>query len=216
MNNLFKVLTVGAIALTPVFVSNNHADAALITNVTASSTASYLAGSLSNITNGTNLSTPLSLSSTFAASEFNWAIEGMTATIVFNLNGTYNLDAFSYWTTDGGYAPYGIKGVTIETSLDGSNYTVLAGAPTSFNEGDISSTATENAQQVNLSTPVQASYVEFVVTSNYYEEGDITSVGAVEFDGTPVSSVPEPMSIAGTILAGGIGIVLKRQRVNQI
>ena len=99
-------------------------------------------GSLNYTVNGAGLpgNTP-SLTGTHAARNFsnnawlgNYSLGG---NITFNLNGSYSLAGFSFWNLSGqgNSADYGIKGVTVQASTDGTTFTTISGAPTEFSKG---------------------------------------------------------------------------------
>jgi hypothetical protein len=168
--------------------------------------------SINTVANGSGLSS-LSLNATHASPLFGnaWASDSgiTTGNITFNLNGLYSLAGFSLWNfNQPTLFSWGINGVNIQTSTDGTNFNTAIGAPTQF---AIATSSTQNPEQFSFA-PVNASYVRFQVLSNY---GNSTQVGLseVQFDGTAasVTSVPEPVTIFGTLMGLGGGAALKRR-----
>ena len=165
-------------------------------------------GGIDNIVNGSGLSS-LSLTATHSqATEFNgWAsvTNASTGNFTFNLNGLYNLAGFSVWNWNNN-TNFGINGVNILTSTDGSNFTTVTGAPTQFARGVNQAAAAP--QQFSFSA-VDAAYVRFSVQSN---QGSGIGLAEVQFDGTTAAtSVPEPFTIVGTLVGLGSGAALKRR-----
>ena len=127
----------------------------------------------------------------------------------FNLNGSHKLAGFSFWNFNGNNFR-GIKDVTVKYSTDGTNFTTITGAPTQFAIG--ASYAAEPPEQFSFS-PVVASHVQFVVSSNYGSAAG-SGFSEAQFDGTPAQpqSVPEPSSLLA-LLAFGLGGVSLRKRL---
>lgn len=132
-----------------------------------------------------------------------------TGNITFNLNGTYSLAGFSFWNFNGNNQ-VGINGVTVQSSTDGTNFSTIADAPTQFAIGTF---ADVTPPEIVSFSPVTASYVRFVVTSNY--GATVTGFSEVQFDGTPVTpaATPEPGTVLGLLAIGG-GLVATRRRRN--
>jgi F5/8 type C domain len=212
VNNQHLAIGLATLALSVANIPT--ARAALITGVTATTDMGTQGGtSLTGIINGTGLPGNVpSLSGQHAIpSNFNyWASQNNTITgnVTFNLNGTYNLTSFSLWNYGAsGFGTPGVKGVTIQTSIDGTNFTTLLGAPTQFAEV---AGSTRNPEIINFA-PVDAAYVKFQILSNYGYPTN-TALSEVQFNGTAVAtSVPEPLTILGTLTAFGGGAALKRR-----
>jgi hypothetical protein len=182
----------------------------LINGVTASTDMGENSGSsINNIVNGSGLSS-LSLTATHAqAIPTNaWGSITQTGNITFNLNGLYSLAGFSLWNFNfASLFPVGVNGVNVQTSTDGSNFTPVIGAPTQF--AIATNSINENPEQFSFA-PVDAAYVKFNVLSNY--GGGFTGLAEVQFDGSPAAtSVPEPVTIFGTLMGLGGGAALKRR-----
>ena len=203
--------TISAIALTAAVVAIapiGNAEAALITGVTVSTDMKSFGGyDIQNIVNGSGLDS-LSLTATHAdvTPTNSWAssFETPTGTIDFNLNGQHSLQGFSIWNNADN--TFGIQGVTISTSIDGSTCTALSGAPTQFAQG---ANGAEAAQQFAFA-PTQANYVRFNVLSNY--GAFATTLSEVQFDGTSATAptaVPTPALLSGLI---GLGVAALRKR----
>lgn len=165
---------------------------------------------INDVANGSGLSS-LSLNATHAEAAFGnaWASDsGITVgNITFNLNGLYSLAGFSLWNFNASpIFSWGINGVNIQTSTDGTNFTTVTGAPTQF---AIATSTTQNPEQFSFA-PANAAYVRFQVSSNY--GGGNTGLSEVQFDGSPsATSVPEPLTIVGTLVGLGSGAALKRR-----
>jgi F5/8 type C domain len=165
---------------------------------------------INDVANGSGLSS-LSLNATHAeAFPGNaWAndIRITTGNITFNLNGLYSLAGFSLWNFNnaGSTFSWGINGVNIQTSTDGTNFNTVSGAPAQF---AIATSTTQNSERFSFA-PATAAYVRFQVLSNY--GGTNTGLSEVQFDGTPATSVPEPFTIVGTLVGLGSGAALKRR-----
>ena len=202
--------TISAIALTAAVVAiapMGNAEAALITGVTVSTDMKSFGGyDIQNIVNASGLDS-LSLTATHAdvTPTNSWAssFETPTGTIDFNLNRQYSLQGFSIWNNADN--TFGIQGVNISTSLDGSAYTALSGAPTQIALG---ANGAEAAQQFAFA-PTLANYVRFNVLSNY--GAPATSLSEVQFDGTATdpTAVPTPALLPGLI---GLGVAALRKR----
>ncbi len=191
-----------------------NAQAALINGVTVTTDMGSLDifTNINNIVNGSGLpgNTPSltgnhrsGFTGTYWLSNYNV----ITGNITFNLNGTYSLGGFSLWNSNSENS-WGVKGVNVLTSTDGSNFTTLAGSPTQF-EIEYYFSA-ESPEQFSFA-PVTASYVRFQVLSNYGYPV-LTGLSEVQFDGTPAATaVPEPLTIFGTLAGLGGGAALKRR-----
>lgn len=201
-----KPLVVSTAALGLIFGVAQNAQAALITGITASTDMGSNGTNIINTVNGQGLpgNTP-SLTGTHALAAFNaWAGSQSTGNITFNLNGSYSLTGFSFWNLNNPGNTAGIKDVTVQSSTNGTTWTTIAGAPTQF---AIAANAPQSPEQFSFS-PVTASFVRFVVASNWGFSG-ATGFSEVQFDGTPV---PEPSSLLA-LLAFGLGGVSLRKRL---
>ena len=94
--------------------------------------------------------------------------------------------------------------MTVKYSTDGNTFTTITGAPTQFAIG--ANAAAEPPEQFSFS-PVVASHVQFVVSSNHGSPL-ATGFSEAQFDGTPV---PEPLTILGTGVVLGAIPVLKKE-----
>ena len=169
--------------------------ASVVTGVTASTNLGTNFGSnITHITDGTGLSS-YSLSATHNAGTTGnaWVGRSTVGTIDFNLHGSYALTTLAVWNLNANFPSYGIKALTISSSIDGITYTSLAGAPTVFAMG--ASNTSELAEIFSLGVATTASYVRFSVASNY--GGAAAAMSEVMFDTTPIATtVPEPASLA--------------------
>jgi F5/8 type C domain len=191
--------------------SASTAQAVIIGGVTATTDmtpfdASY--GVIDNIVNGSGLSS-LSLTATHInariPTDTGWASTFGTSTgdFTFKLNGLYNLAGFSVWNWNNNNE-WGVKGVNILTSTNGTNFTAVAGAPTQFAQG---AAGVAEAPERFSFAPVNASYVRFSVLSN---QGAGIGLAEVQFD-SAAAAVPEPFTVLGTLTAIGGGAALKRR-----
>ena len=168
--------------------------ASVITGVTASTDlGSSFGSSIANIANGVGL-TSYSLTATHNAGTNGnaWVGSRTVGTIDFNLHGSYAITTMAIWNLNAQFPSYGIKNLTISSSMDGISYTSLAGAPTVFAMG--ANFTSEPAEIFSLGLATTASYVRFSVASNY--GGAAAAMSEVMFATTPLATVPEPASLA--------------------
>ena len=204
--------TISAIAVTAAVIAivpMSNAEAALITGVTASTDMGTFGFGydIQNVVNGSGLDS-LSLTATHAdvsgANSWFSAAGISTRTIDFNLNGQYNLQGFSVWNLFS--TSIGIKGVNISTSLDGTNYQALSGAPTQFGFNN-----NQKPEQFAFASTL-AQHVRFAVLSSYSPNFPAYGLSEVQFDGTSATTptaVPTPALLPGLI---GLGVAALRKR----
>ena len=192
-----------------------NAQASLIPNITASTNmGSAFSTNIANTVNGAGLpsNTPSLTGSHAAATVTNaWFGTALTGNITFNLNGSYSLAGFSFWNFNRYLFSWGIKDVTVQSSSDGTTWTTIAGAPVQF---AIASNAPIPPAVYSFS-PVTASFVRFVVASNW---GSVNGTGfsEVQFNRTPdqppqLQSVPEPSSLLALLAFGLAGVGLRKR-----
>ena len=193
-----------------------HAQAALITGVTASTDMGTLGGfvDLNATVDGSGLpgDTP-ALTGTHAAFTSSppntWLGSSVTGNITFDLGGSFDLAGFSFWNYNGTNTA-GIQNVTVQSSTDGVIFTDIVGAPTVFAIGN--SSAPQDPELFSF-TPVTTSFVRFVVGSNY-GSGAGTGFAEVQFDGTPAATqtTPEPGVLLGLLAVGTVGAVSRKRK----
>jgi hypothetical protein len=130
------------------------------------------AGSPANVTNGSGL-TPATPS--LSGIHENYTISnGVRSALVnniwprillFTLPAVYWVDGLSFWQVTGAEFDSGIRNFTLEYSLDGlSGWLQIPGSPTTFVRG--SNNIASGPLQFSW-TPVNASYIRFVVTNSW-------------------------------------------------
>ncbi|MFN4851972.1 discoidin domain-containing protein [Microcystis sp.] len=194
-----------------------NAQAALIPNITASTDmGSFASANIANTVNGAGLpsNTPSLTGSHAAATLTNaWLGTAFTGNITFNLNGSYSLAGFSFWNFNA-QRTAGIKGVTVQSSTNGTTFTTIAGAPTQFAIAATNAAAV-NPETFSFSSPVTASFVRFVVASNW-DSVNGTGFSEVQFDRTPdqppqLQSVPESSSLLALLAFGLAGVGFRKR-----
>ena len=164
---------------------------------------------IGNITDGSGLSF-YTTSATHATSTANNAFLQFgpsIGTITFDLGTVTGINGMAVWNWNGnGTSVYGIQALTIEQSLNGTSFTPIAGAPTSFAEG--SNGGTELAQLFSFAATTR--FVRFDVTSSFYRDG--AGLDEVMFT-TPDSRVPEPGM--GALAALGVAAMVLSRRVRR-
>jgi hypothetical protein len=212
MKLAIKPLVLSTATLGLIFGVTQNAQAALITGVTASTDMGVINPADVNVAdtvNGRGLpgNTP-SLTGNHAT-----AIGGnawlsapniVTGNVTFNLNGRYSLAGFSFWNFNRDLFNGGIKDVTVQSSTDGTTWTTIAGAPVQF---AIASNAPIPPAVYSFS-PVTASFVRFVVASNWGFSS--SGFSEVQFDGTP-TPVPEPSSLLALLAFGLAGVGFRKR-----
>lgn len=127
-------------------------------------------------------------------------------TITFDFIGTdpLKVTGFDFWNLsgEGNTNLRGIKDVTIESTTDGTTWTAVPGAPTSFAQGVVS--LAPQGPQVVTFAPVLATGIRFNVTSNY--GGARTGFSEIAFKG-----VPEPSASLALLVLGLAGIGLRKR-----
>ena len=215
-----KRLCKGVAAFAIVWMTSASASGVpVLTTIASTNMGSGFGTNIQNTVNGNGLSTPGSFTATHSPTipSNSWVSSGTltgTTTYQFDSNADqFVIDGFSFWNQNGGGpgagGSTGIDGVTILSSTDGVTFTPVAGAPTSF---ALEPGTTSTAQQFSFA-PVQASFFEFNIASNYGDPGE-TGYAEVLFD-----SVPEidPRSSAAPIALGLLGLLLiaDRRRAKQ-
>ncbi|WP_299148130.1 HYR domain-containing protein [uncultured Dokdonia sp.] len=142
----------------------------IIPNSASTSFTTAFGSSLNNTFNGTGLDAFPSLESEHAPSSNtnSWIGEGTTGTIDFSLGAVTTVSGLAFWNQNGGGpgadGTSGIQNVIISSSTNGTDFTPIPGAPTSFTQV-IPNTAA--APEIFNWTPVMASTIRIEVQSNY-------------------------------------------------
>lgn len=204
MKLAIKPLVLSTASLGLIFGVAQNAQAALITGVTVSTDMGSNGTNIINTVNGVGLpsNTPSLTGNHATAIGGNaWlsAANIATGNITFNLNGSYSLAGFSFWNFNRDIFSGGIKDVTVQSSTDGTTWTTIAGAPVQF---AIAANAPIAPEVISFS-PVTASFVRFVVASNWGFSS--TGFSEVQFNGTP-TPVPEPSSLLALLTFGLAGV----------
>ncbi|WP_373478467.1 PEP-CTERM sorting domain-containing protein [Geminocystis sp.] len=196
---------IAGIAVISFFTYGGSANAIQITptSVTASSQFSNLA-KVNNLINNSGLSggnhniVPLNNMWVSINNDIN-------PTVTFNLGAVYNLTGSDIWNFNAsGSLNRGVKDFNILTSLDGNTFSSAGSGTLSIGTGN-----PLPSQLVAFTATAQ--YVRFNVISNY---GNTTNTGLseVKFQGTLApTSVPEPLTILGSLTALGFGSVFKKK-----
>ena len=207
-----------AITATTVGLSllGSNAQAALITGVTVSTDMGSLGGTdITNTVNGVGWPGDVpALTGTHAAStQGNTWIGSLDSgnTITFDLGDSYDLAGFSFWNFNG-VNTAGIQNVTVQSSTDGTNFSTISGAPTVFAQANFDAPQDPELFSFN---PVTASFVRFLVGSNYglTDFGNATGFAEVQFDGTlaATETTPEQGTLLGLMVLGG-GLLASKTR----
>ena len=154
---------------------------------------------IENIVNGSGLSSYTTGATHSSGTPSNsWGAFGpTTGTITFDLGDVFDLDGLAVWNFNGNNTA-GINGLTIDGSLDGIAFALIAGAPTNFAIG--ANFAAELAEIFSFATTAQ--FVRFNVTSSYGRAA--IGLSEVIFTGDTGTAVPAPATLAlfGLGLAG--------------
>ena len=161
----------------------------VINPVSATTTFTAAFGTdLANAYNGTGLESFPSLTANHIATSpaDSYVANEITGTIDFDLGATYLIDGLSFWTQNlgGPDTNVGINAVNFYSSLDGTTYTLMAGAPTSF----IESTTELSPPETFIFTEVSAAFIRMEVVSNH--GGAQTGFAEIAFaEGATLSNV---------------------------
>jgi len=181
------------------------AQAAPITGVTATSAmGSGYGTSLSSMTDGSGLSSYTAGATHATGSTGNtWVSNNhITGSVLFDLGGIFDLSGMDVWNYNAGNS-FGVQRLSVLGSLDGTNFSVIAGSPGLFAIG--ASNVPELAEHFNFLTT--AAFVRFDIQSNYGGGALASALSEVMFDGAPLQ-IPEPTSLVLVLaaLAASAGI----------
>ncbi|MBT9582730.1 hypothetical protein IV102_05235 [bacterium] len=163
-----------------------------ILGVTASTTNGTNAGNILNTANGSGLNGGQLPTSTHNAPVVAncWQTDVATGTInlTFALNGLFDVSGMAVWNANGtfGQSSRGIRGVTVLSSVGGLIFNPILGAPAVFSQGPASA---PSSAEVFAWTPVTATHVRFLVSSNY--GSPLTLFNEALFDGSRPAAAPE-------------------------
>jgi len=132
----------------------------------------------------------------------------LPSTITYDLEGNYDLDAFTVWNYNGGTGTGGANGVTVSVAdTVGGPFTTLAGI-TNFAQapGNDTTDFGETFDLTSLSAANNVRLLRIEITSNHGSGEDLAGLSEIRFDGTVV---PEPGSLA---LLGLGGLLIARRR----
>jgi hypothetical protein len=169
--------------------------------------------SLANTVNGVGLSS-VSLTATHAATiPSNSWVSGtgiLAGHVIFDLGATFLVDSFSFWNQNSGgpglLGSTGIRGVQVDTSLNGVAYLPLLGAPTLFNQVMTASAG----PQIFTFTPVSARFFQFTIVTNWGDTGQ-TGFAEVGFN----NAIPEPATFSLMAMgAFAIRILIRRKQTS--
>nr|WP_321237448.1 discoidin domain-containing protein [uncultured Psychroserpens sp.] len=163
----------------------------VINPVSATTTLSAQFGSsLDNTINGAGLDVFPTLSGTHGGTNPGNAFYATnnTGTIDFDLGGSFLVDGLTFWNTNApGPGATGIQGVIISSSEDGTNFTPISGAPSTFAQVVTPSSA---AEQFSF-TEVTASFIRFDILSNHGDPGNLVAFAEVAFSGVETLGVTD-------------------------
>ncbi len=129
-----------------------------------------------------------------------------TETFSFTLSQAFDVNQFLLWN-DRGVADSGLKDFTLNF-FDSSN--ALVGSYS--DAAELPFRGNNPVPEVfSFSTMTNVTQIDLVITSPLTVSASTPNIQfrEVEFDG--VASVPEPLSILGTVIAAGIGVAIKRK-----
>lgn len=137
-----------------------------ITGVTVTSNMGQCCGgALSAILDGSGL-TPNSYLGLHDTNDYtSWKSDySLTGFLLFDLQVTYNLQRLAIWNHGQLGGDRGVNGISIETSVDGVNFTPLPGGPDHLIKAV---TAPVTAEKFVLASPVLARFIRFNISSGY-------------------------------------------------
>ena len=206
MNHLRFVNTALVAMLATAAIS---AHAGPISGVVASTNSSQITGFLiGNIVDGSGLSS-YTTSATHATPAFgNYFVSAASSggTITFDLGAVTGINGMAVWNFNDSGPVFGIHALTIDQSLDGTSFTPIAGAPTSFAIGN--NGGPELAQLFSFAATTR--FVRFDVMSS--DNRGNFALNEVMFT-TPDSRVPEPG--IGALAALGVAAMVLSRRVRR-
>ena len=187
------------------FIGTSTSTDNIINPVSASTTlAAQFGSSLDNTINGSGLDVFPTLSGTHEATSPGNAFFATndTGSIDFDLGGSFLVDGLAFWNANApGPGATGIQGVVISSSEDGTNFTPITGAPSTFAQV---MSPTSAAQQFSF-TEITASFIRFDVLSNYGDPGNLVAFAEIAFSGIAAPPVEEnvinPVSATTTLAA---------------
>jgi hypothetical protein len=210
-----KHLFIGAVLVcfTASFVA--PAMGATIIPVSASTDMGNFFGTdLINTINGVGLAAFPSLTADHAATSPNnsWVGISESGQVTFNLGGLFSVGGFSIWNQNDGGPPGGTGGVAginrvdVLSSTDGTNFSLITGAPTNFARVD---SGDNSPPEMFTFSGVSATHIRLAIASNHGFPDSGSGFAEIAF----VEAVPESgstLAMLGLVTAGLVGVRRRR------
>ena len=120
--------------------------------------------------------------------------------IQYEFDQVYKLHDLQVWNSNGeveSFIGFGAKGVTVETSIDGTTWTPVAGVP-EFSQAPGAAGYAANTT-VNLGD-ADAKFVKLTINTTWGGQSNVTGLSEVRFSYAPVQArEPQPANNAGAV-----------------